>query len=273
MLPDSLLGVGLFIALLTPGLLFVQRRERYHPGIRYSVLRETSLVLVVSTVTNTIAIATFGLVSHWIAGSKTAVDELFADPGKWLETNYRSGAVCAIAMLSASAAIALMLAVPPSWMIKVTWGSARSTLERWRGERQQLVSAWTMGLQALNTEKAYTIVGIRLTDGNFVQGIHKFASSNVIEDGERSILLSEPIFVQEGTALVRVDAHYAEISASQISYLLITYASPAAVETLVDIEAGQPYGGVAEVEPPVEPAVATWRQALARRLWPDFRSC
>jgi len=118
MIPDTLVGVSLFLALLVPGFVYLQRLERFRAGVEYSTLRETGLVVVSSLVSMAIVGALFALLRSipfrllpdaWIPD----LDAYVRGGEKYARSEYAEAAVWSVIIVGLASGIAALLAIPP----------------------------------------------------------------------------------------------------------------------------------------------------------------
>lgn len=225
MLPTSIVGLALLIFSLTPGFVFIQRREQFHAGRKYSALRETSMVVVTSLVADVFALLAFGFASRWIDGSRTAVNALFNEGTGWVKHNYRSTLVCGSAILAVACLIGFIAASPFAWIpgMNTGWGT------RWRGTRQRVSSAWTVAFSTNNLKGSPVVVGVELQNGTHLRGVLDHWSTDLDDHSDRSFLLTRPLAIRVSDKFVPLEAHYLEVSASQLRYMTATYVDRAVI--------------------------------------------
>lgn len=200
----------------------------FHPGRTYSALRETSIVVVTSFAANILGVLVVALVSIRVRGSRAAADAFVRDGNSWLESNYRAAALFGVSILAVASLAAFTAATPPLWL---GFGNEALTarLKTWRGDRQHVASAWTKAFRDLNPDKP-CVVGLELVDGTLLRGVLHHWSSNLKEDGDRSLLLGEPLSVRRGDRFEHLDAHYVEVSASRVVFTTVLYVEEDALQ-------------------------------------------
>ncbi|TEX48694.1 MAG: hypothetical protein B7C54_00210 [Acidimicrobiales bacterium mtb01] len=222
------MGLAVLVFALTPGFVFLQRREMFHPGRTYSALRETSIVVVTSLAANVFGVVVVALASTFVPGSRAAADAFMRDGTSWLESNYRASAVFAVSILVVASLASFAAAAPPLWL-GIGNEAVTARITAWRGDRQHVASAWTKAFRDLNPEKP-CVVGLELEDGTFLRGVLHQWSSNLKEDGDRSLLLGEPLSIRRGDSYADLDAHYVEVSASRVVFTTVLYVEESALK-------------------------------------------
>lgn len=176
-------------------------------------------MVVTSLATLVLAGLLFAVVSNWIPGSRSATNALFDQGTEWVKGNYRSALTCGLAVLTTAAAFAFVAASPPTWMpgMSSTWG------RQWRGNRQQISSAWTVAFSTNNLTGGPVLVGVELDNGTHLRGVLDHWSTDLDEHCNRSLLLAGPLAIRSGATFEALEAHYVEVSAAQIKYLTAMY--------------------------------------------------
>ena len=113
MVPDTFIGVLLAIAFLAPGFVYLESREHRHPGVDYSALRETSLVVVTSLISLAVSLGSFGLVRISAPSHSPDVGEYVRRGGPYVKAHYAEAAGWGIGVLALACLVAALIAVPP----------------------------------------------------------------------------------------------------------------------------------------------------------------
>jgi hypothetical protein len=221
--PDSLLGLALFVALLSPGFVYLQARERRHPGLDYSVLRETSVVVVTSVVTTSIAAGLLWVARAIAPGLTPDVGSYVRDNGDhdYLKAHYAEAATWSIVMLVVASLLAWWAAIPPQWL---GVGPLVDWVLRRRGDAPiEQVSGRAVAFG--QHPKHRKIIEAALTDGSSVFGTLASRATQIKENDERDLVLVAPLQVRErgGEWTKLPTAGTVVISASRIKYLVVTY--------------------------------------------------
>lgn len=226
-MPTTLVGLLLFVALLTPGACYTFRREANEPSSRkeISVLRETSRYVGVSLLSDSLAICIY-------VGLRAMAPGLVPDPGRVAQnpqTFYQSQAseslVWGIGLLGLACLIATVLAAiaESSVLDRLLRHEPFQWLFRQTIKPQ---SAWFQMFTAHKNDKDLSIyVECNLADGAYVAGYLWTYSPDADETPDRELTLRYPILVRDvGAAEVRpAEVGSVVVSARRISYLTVSY--------------------------------------------------
>jgi hypothetical protein len=235
--PDSFLGLVLFLALLAPGFVFLQRRESRHPARTYSALRETGVVVVTSVVINLVVFIGCLLVSRWLPAPNA--DRLFDEGTAYIALRHNRFFVWGAVALAISCLLAYVAAAPPAMRLAfkpkamLSWPEqvwkARTRPGRWIRQRSGVTqhpdSTWTMTLYKECPEEARCRVGIDIKGGGYIEGDVVRFSARLVEDDHRTLTLGGHIRTRRtgARALVTLDAQRVVLSASEISTMFVWY--------------------------------------------------
>jgi hypothetical protein len=202
-MPDTFLGLALFLALLAPGVCFVLIREARVPQRDLSALRETALIGLVSFAADSLVLILFGIFRSIWPELTPDVSALISDPKTYISSNLARLGWWGLGLLLAACGLAILAA-------------AQSALDRVSLGPIRFVSAWYRLFHAGGTEK---YCGCFLDDGSWVAGFVASYSTDVEETGDRDLVLSAPIYYRaegqdEKTTLTNVSAFV--ISANHI---------------------------------------------------------
>lgn len=176
-MPDTFLGLALFLALLAPGICFVLIREARVPQRELSALRETALIGLVSFAADALVLIAFGLFRSFRPEWTPDVSALITNPKVYIPQNLASLAGWGLSLLLIACMLASLAATHPA-LDKVSLGPIR------------FVSAWYTLFHPAGTEK---YCGCFLDDGSWVGGFVVSFSTDVEETGDRDLVLSAPI--------------------------------------------------------------------------------
>ncbi len=240
-MPTTLPGALLFVFLLLPGFAYQVGRERRGNERTTSVLRELSLVVVVSVVSQLLVfIAMSWLWSHYIDFGR-----LVREPREyWLSQPSTLGwwgmGLLFTASLGAYLFTQLRGAEIPGWGHRVatvlkwfSFGKKKHsrrpafTLVRWLWRHftythSSALSAWAVVFQ--ETKLSKVVLDIRLTDGAWVSGSLMSYSSMGADTPDRDLILGPPIRIRgaKGKLLHPYPASNLIISARQISAIFVS---------------------------------------------------
>jgi Family of unknown function (DUF6338) len=198
--PSTLAGVLLFVALLAPGFVYLERRESRHAGIRYTALRETSLVVVTSLATLAVSLSLFGLLRLVFPDRTPDIGKYVRDGSAYAQDHYLEALLWAAGILGFACLLAWLYAVPPERLAKVlgkpkAGGGLSAWVNRQRGSGPiAQISGWTMALDKLpDTQQWLDVV---LIDGTSMHGMRGSHSTQIEETIDRDLLLAAPITVR-----------------------------------------------------------------------------
>jgi hypothetical protein len=223
MVPDSLVGLALFIALLTPGFVYLETRERRHPGVEYSTLRETSLVVVTSVVSLAIASALAGLIRALWPDHTPDVGAYVRDGGAYFKDHYAQATLWSFGVIAVACVVARLWAVPPAFLGRI------GPIKPWIRERRGSgvigqMSGWGAAFDVHRDERK--VLEVVLTDGTSLFGTLGSRSTQIAETMDRDLVLTAPIMVRESTAKdwTPLDGGGTiVVSAARIKYMLVCY--------------------------------------------------
>jgi len=234
MIPNTVIGVLITVALLTPGFVYLETRERRHPGVKYSALRESSHVIVMSLVSLVASGVFFAMIRAAAPAHTPDIGSYVRQGNVYAEQHYLQTALWFIGTLVVACAFAAVVAVPPSWVGRLVGrlpndlGETFATwVERRRGNgtiRQH--SGWHTAFNLHPTSERW--LDVVLIDGTSFHGRLGSASTQIEESPDRDLVLAAPIQVrsigtEEWTSL---QAGTLVISAARISYMTVQYVSP-----------------------------------------------
>lgn len=220
-MPDTVVGLVLFVVLLVPGLAYVAARELKAPSRTLSAFRETAAVVVASLLFNALAILVFALVRLAAPDHSPDLGGLVRDTGGYFKANYQSVSTWAVALLAGAACLAALCgAKAPSWA------------KRFKGE-VAFRSAWWLLLHDEVPEGHTAIAGCELDDGSYLSGEVLSYSTEIEETENREIVLRPPVLyrppgAQSADEAVSLDVSAVTVSARRIKFLTITYIPRAA---------------------------------------------
>lgn len=233
-MPTSLIGLLLFISLLTPGFIYLERRERWHPGIKYTTFRETSLVVVTSVLSLAVAAAILGLARAISPGHTPNVGAYVRVFTPYTKAHYREALVWGAVLLSLACVAASVAAIPPAFLGRVPFARVAAWADRRRGDGSPIVqkSGWGVAFdpprtratpRSLKVEKWITVT---LTDGTLIYGMLGSKATQIEETDDRDLVIAEPYKIRpSGVAEWPADSYKGTlvVSAKRISYFNVQY--------------------------------------------------
>jgi hypothetical protein len=223
MVPTTLVGLVLFIALLTPGFAYSARRERSGPERQFSALRETVAMVVVSVVCDLVVLSLALVV--WSALPKRTVDltSLLAKPGDYAVKHHVALWIWGVGLVGVATLLAVLIAGP--------------LVDRLgRRDEAPFLSAWGRLFTAHPDCRVH--VGCHLSDGTYVAGWLLTYSRSAADVADRELTISGPVQYraagqQEAVELPNVGA--LAVSARQLTLLQVSYVRAAQPDTQSDV--------------------------------------
>ncbi|SMC56517.1 DUF6338 family protein [Lentzea albidocapillata] len=223
MIPTTLVGLVLFIALLTPGFAYSARRERSGPERQFSALRETVAMVVVSVVCDLVVLSLALVV--WSVLPKQTVDltAFLTKPADYAVKHHVALWIWGVGLVGVATLLAVLVA-----------GPLFDRLGR-RNEAPYL-SAWGRLFTAHPACRVH--VGCHLSDGTYVAGWLLTYSRSAADVADRELTISGPVQYraagqQEAIELPNVGA--TAVSARQMTLLQVSYVRVAQPGTQSDV--------------------------------------
>lgn len=231
-MPTTLVGLVLFLGLVSPGLTYLAVSERGRSSIRdLTAFRELATVALTSVLFNAVAFLLFSLARLGFPSQTPDVGKLIADPKKYFVEHYGvcfTWSALIFATAVGAAAVAAGLLSRPNVVKGVEdWRVVRF----FRPDKVRFISAWTKVFEDKHPER-FKFVTLRLQDGTCLRGYLLSFNPDSNETADRSVALSAPVdvrtdnqvrIVQYGVMLV----DNRNILAMHVDYLDDTEESPA----------------------------------------------
>jgi hypothetical protein len=106
-MPTSLAGLVLFVVLLTPGMVYVRRRERQQAAMPVSALRETTTIVLASVACELLVAGLLGLARVAWPADTPDVGALVRDPAGAVRTEYAALVLWGAGLVAAASVVAL----------------------------------------------------------------------------------------------------------------------------------------------------------------------
>ena len=204
-MPTTIGSLVVFIAFLTPGFVYLARRETRFPTKRYSTIRETSTVVSTSLLFNGIVVGVFTVMRYLWPGITPNVGAIIHDAQPYFQDHYASILLWSGTLFVVSVCLAWRWAVPPRWIHKLIRWAAVHAPKRWKkplqewseegqGNRIKPVSAWGYAFRDDQDHRVY--VGLRLKDGTYLYGPLAAFNSQLEENDERGLVLDRPVKIR-----------------------------------------------------------------------------
>lgn len=219
-MPTTPVSALLYVFLLIPGVLFLNRLESHRTRRSRSVFRETAIVVFASVVCVAAFLGFYLLLSLPFPVLANAFSNFMGDPGKVSTQHPR--------LVTAAALLFLVVASFFAWLGGGPWAYRLGTLFLW-GKARRVVdaSAWNQVLD--DGDASEVVVGVQMKSGTWIQGTH-LHHSDVEEDiGERALVLQGKIeYRVKGTEQLKYFESFDRIvvQASEIDYLVTFLREP-----------------------------------------------
>lgn len=225
MVPGSLVGVLLFVALLAPGFVYLECRERRHPGVRYSTLRETSLVVVASLASVGTAMILFGILRIFAPTHSPDIGAFIRGGSEYTKSHYLEAALWSVGVLVVACLLAAMAAVPPKFLESCCPKKFGKWITYRRGTGGSIMQQSGWGVAFIKHPKTRKYLEVVLTDGTCINGLLGSSQTQVRESDHRDLVIAHPISVREigGDYVCLSNTGVIVVSATRIKYLAVQY--------------------------------------------------
>jgi hypothetical protein len=242
LIPTTLVGLLLFVVLMTPGFVYQLRLERTLALGRESALREVLRIIVASLTCSALSLAVAAILRVRRPGATPDVGELVRRPHDYVVENYRLVGGWALMLLGIACLIGFVAADPrlrrfgarPAVQRPLRWllGSSPTDIDP--------NSAWyrLMHLYDDLDPPLRIYVGCELDDGSYVSGELYSVSTQPEETADRDLVIMGPILHRsEDGALEELDVGFSVISARRIIRLDFSHLDPTTPLPTVPAEA------------------------------------
>jgi hypothetical protein len=235
MIPQSLVSLILFLALIAPGLAYQLLWERRNPALEQSAFREASRTVLMSLVFTGVSAGIFALLRmRW--------PRFLFDPGEFIrnEKLYVSQHYSIVGWslaLQVGLALALVLLVHsvPSWLAqlprRLTGWMPNWLCDRWRGQMTSGGIWFDIFRRDVPAGKA-PWVHLRLTDGSYIKGyVAHYTPSQKPEN--REIAVEKPaetgdmrimdVKMSPSSQILRRQWNYIVVRGDEITYMRVAY--------------------------------------------------
>lgn len=232
-MPTTIGSLFVFVAILTPGFVYLTRTETRLPGRRYSALRETASIVSVSVATNSVVLLGFWTVRSVLPRITPDVEALASDPLNYVANQPAQATIWFAGLLAAAVGLGALAAVPPAWSERLFssvgfWpGPTIAEYIENRRAREPIAPESGWGTAFHEQPDRIVYVGLRLKDGTYLDGPLRSFSSQLEENDQRSITLGKPVRIRGPSAseneLVPWDVDSVVVSAGEIKMVSIHY--------------------------------------------------
>ncbi|MBY6708100.1 hypothetical protein HQ308_14940 [Rhodococcus sp. BP-241] len=249
-LPDSFLGLVLFVVLLAPGLVSVQTGPRNKPIAKPTALREIAGIVFRSLISLSAASAVMAVVRHCRPNNTPDVRRLINEPGTYLPPNYVSVVAWGLATLALACLFAWLWSTFANTKTYQNW--SKSTLATKLKPKHVIETSpawWVMFKPEESEQNDFRAMADITVDGGVVFSGEVFSfSPEADEHADRELTLIEPIYRMTPAPTpnrgrfsfrsqpdpdpenVKLDASLFGISAREIKHIAVRWESASASE-------------------------------------------
>lgn len=229
-MPTTLSSIVVFVSLLVPGFVYLNRIESHLPGRKFTALRETASVVTTSLLTNTLTLALFGLLRILSPKETPDVGLLVQNPSTYFKGHYAEVTIWGAALLATSIFLSAAFAVPPAWVGRVFaevehWPGPQLNAALLRRRRGSITPESGWGRAFYRYADSSVHLGLQLRDGSYVYGRLLEFNPQIDETGDRSLQLAGPIELRApgGEKPKPIDADVMIIGAGEIKTITVHY--------------------------------------------------
>jgi len=217
--PSSLVGVVIFVALLAPGFVYTLRSDPHAPQRQFSIFRESVALIFVSIVCDAIAVALFAVIRCWLPDRTPDVGLLVRDTALYSRFHYASLVLWGTGILIVACLIAYASATPATYRLARRMPLAGRFLPPRRHASYQ--SGW-MSLFHLHALPVH--IRCSLDDGSEIAGTLLSANRLESDTADRDLTLKAPITYRPPGAEEKVlpNVNAVSVSARNIRLLFVT---------------------------------------------------
>jgi Family of unknown function (DUF6338) len=218
MVPQTLLGLFLFLVVLGPGYLYVRRSEQVRPTFSHSIFRETVAVIAASVACTGASLVLFFFIRVAFPSITPDIGAIVRDSETYFRSEYDLVGYYGLGFYLVALAIAFAASHPAVRFSRLVQSPRLATIMG----RAPIVpeSSWTT-LFTFRPECSKR-VACRLTDGSWIDGWLLTWNVQPEETDERSLVLTAPIRFRGPDGRVPKilpGVQYSTVSAGQISRL------------------------------------------------------
>ena len=252
-MPTTLIGLLIFVILLTPGFCFALRRERgRHPYRTQSAFREIAELLLAGLAVDFSILLLFAVLRILLPEHTPDVGKLIRTGKTYFSTHYES-IVAWVAILWVLACLVAYVAAAIEWteirparFALKRFPKLKKLMETEKGRRP--VSAWWKAFEAGGGDQVTRRVLCRLEDGTRIEGTSWSYNPGVNEVDDRSFTLVGPITVAEpDSPPMHTNLGTVVVSARRLQYLYVRYVPKPPQDEALD-DSGAP-GPEAQTDP------------------------
>ena len=233
-MPNTALGLLIFIVLLAPGLTYNAYRAASTPVDKSTALRELGSIALRSVACDLVALALFGLLHQLRPAWTPNVGALIRRPGSYARQEYDTLFWWGVGLLAFACLLALLAAqiAASDWWARATGSQALSWLTPRGGVTTE--SAWWFLFREVPGTRVYA--GCTLDDGTYLGGYILSYSPDSDETENRELVLTGPVAFRGPKAEdeIALEVGAVTVSARRLQYLTVSYLPAAALDAVGD---------------------------------------
>jgi hypothetical protein len=208
-MPDTFVGLVLFVLFLAPGICYTVVREARRPRRELSALRELAAVVLAGVSCNLIAGVLLAIIRATWPSSTPDVGDFVKSPATHFANHFAQSAEWGVAFLLTACVIGILLGLPDVPLL--------------RGPIQ-FRSAWYIDL---HHPEQTLYCGCHLEDGSWIGGYLSSFNTDVEDKGDRDLILTRPVYRGPSSEeLYPLEVGSVIISARRLMFLSVTELAP-----------------------------------------------
>ncbi len=222
-MPTTLSSLLIFVALLTPGFVYLVRTETKLSGQEHTALRETGVVVSVSLVANVFAVGLLLILRALAPDNTPDLEAFITDPGGYFDKHVLEVTVWTGCLTLLAVGLAAFVAVPPAWSDRIPIQWVQNEVGRRRRSSIAQESGWVNAFHRYPERRVH--LGLTLLDETYLFGPLVKFNTQLDETSDRSLQLGNPIRIRtpKGNELTPLVADVVIVSAGQIKMMTIHY--------------------------------------------------
>lgn len=188
-MPDTFVGLVLFLAFLTPGLVFTLVRERRRPQRELSAFRETAQTVLVGLLCNSLTLLAFSAIRLLAPDLTPDVGDFVRSPSVHFQEHFAFNLWWAAGLLLFSCILGAVLGRTSRIKVPIIrWSKPHVKLRQMELGSIHFESAWYRLLH--HSDDEVVVCACFLDDGGWVSGYVQSYSTEVEETADREIVLT-----------------------------------------------------------------------------------
>jgi hypothetical protein len=231
-MPDTFLGLVLFVLFLAPGLSYFIVRETRRPQREISAFRETAALVLVGVACNLVVAIGFTLLRWVLPGHTPDVGSFVRNPAQYFKANFSYAVYWSLALVGLACVVAIWFGTRQGLLLPglhlrrpyLTWRQVPLGMIRFE-------STWYHFFHY--DQKSFIYCGCHLEDGSWVGGFLKWYSTEVEETGDRELALTYPRYRAPGSKKIADLTGMVIVSARRLTMLEVSYLTDAGAKGLL----------------------------------------